>query len=113
MTASVDGFPVASRTSRGYLAFQNLGPHEAHTRAPPFGGGPLGGCIITCPQHSSKYDVRNGDCVQPDTADGFYQALRVFATRVVEASRTDEPSSSTGVPPAPIGATAPVRPQKG
>jgi 3-phenylpropionate/trans-cinnamate dioxygenase ferredoxin subunit len=78
---SVDGFPVAIANVEGdYFAFQNLCPHQGTS----LGGRPLEeGCYITCVQHSSRYDVRTGTCVQP-AADGFHQDLMTFSTRVVE-----------------------------
>jgi 3-phenylpropionate/trans-cinnamate dioxygenase ferredoxin subunit len=82
MTVSVDGMPVAIANVDGeHFAFQNLCPHQGTS----LGGRPLeDGCIVTCPQHSSRYDVRTGTCVQPDTLDGFDQDLRVFPVRVVD-----------------------------
>ena len=82
MTVAVDGFPVAIANVDGeYFAFQNLCPHQGTT----LGGRPLtDSCIITCPQHSSRYDVRSGECTQPDTLDGFDQDLMVFPVRVVD-----------------------------
>lgn len=78
---SVDGFPVAVANIDGeFYAFQNLCPHQGTT----LGGRPLDeACYITCPQHSSRYDVRTGTCVRP-AADGFNQDLMTFGTRVVE-----------------------------
>ena len=77
---SVDGFPVAVANVGGeYFAFQSLCPHQGTT----LGGRPLDDCVITCPQHSSRYDVRTGACVQP-AADGFNQDLMTFQTRVVD-----------------------------
>lgn len=81
MTVSLDGFPVAIANVAGtYYAFQNLCPHQGTT----LGGRPLDGCIITCPQHSSRYDVMTGTCVQPSSSDGFNQDLMVFPARVVD-----------------------------
>jgi nitrite reductase/ring-hydroxylating ferredoxin subunit len=78
---SVDGFPVAVANVDGeYFAFQSLCPHQGTT----LGGRPLEGCIITCSQHSSQYDVRSGTCVTPASLDGFNQDLITFATRVVD-----------------------------
>jgi 3-phenylpropionate/trans-cinnamate dioxygenase ferredoxin component len=80
-TGEVDEFPVAVANVEGdYFAFQNLCPHQGTT----LGGRPLDGCFITCPQHSSRYDVRTGECVRPAEGDGFNQDLMTFATRVVE-----------------------------
>jgi len=77
---SVDGFPVAVANVGGqFFAFQSLCPHQGTT----LGGRPLDDCFITCPQHSSRYDVRTGTCVAP-AADGFSQDLMTFRTRVVE-----------------------------
>jgi 3-phenylpropionate/trans-cinnamate dioxygenase ferredoxin component len=77
---SVDGFPVALANVAGeYFAFQSLCPHQGTT----LGGRPLDDCYITCSQHSSRYDVRTGACVEPAT-DGFSQDLMVFSTRVVD-----------------------------
>jgi len=78
---SVDGFPVAVANAGGeYFAFQSLCPHQGTT----LGGRPLEeGCFLTCSQHSSRYDVRTGACVEPAT-DGFSQDLITFPTRVVD-----------------------------
>ena len=37
-----------------------------------------------CPQHSSKYDVKTGVCLEPSSLDGFNQDLMTFETRVVD-----------------------------
>jgi 3-phenylpropionate/trans-cinnamate dioxygenase ferredoxin subunit len=42
------------------------------------------GCVIQCPQHSSRYDVTTGTCVAPSSDDGFKQDLMIFPTRVVD-----------------------------
>jgi 3-phenylpropionate/trans-cinnamate dioxygenase ferredoxin component len=80
-TVEVDGFPVALANADGeYFAFQNLCPHLGAT----LGGQPLDeDGIITCPRHSSRYDVRTGRCVRP-TRDGSSQDLLVFATRLAD-----------------------------
>ena len=79
-TVSIDEFPVAIANVEGnYYAFQNLCPHQGTT----LGGRPVvDGCHIVCPQHSSKYDVTTGRCVEPSTLDGFNQDLMTFETRV-------------------------------
>jgi 3-phenylpropionate/trans-cinnamate dioxygenase ferredoxin component len=80
-TVSVDGFPIAIANVDGsFYAFQNLCPHQGTT----LGGRDLQGCEITCPQHSSRYDVTTGRCVAPSTLDGFNQDLMTFETRVVD-----------------------------
>ena len=78
---SVDGFPVAlANVANEYFSFQSLCPHQGTT----LGGKSLDdGHYITCPQHSSRYDVRSGKCVEPAT-DGFHQDLMTFPTRVVD-----------------------------
>ena len=79
---SVDEFPVAIANVGGdFYAFQGLCPHQGTT----LGGRPLDEeCFITCPQHSSRYDVRTGQCVRAAEGDGFNQDLMMFPTRVVE-----------------------------
>jgi 3-phenylpropionate/trans-cinnamate dioxygenase ferredoxin component len=81
-TVAVDGFPVAVANVAGeFFAFQNLCPHQGTT----LGGRPLVEvCHIVCPQHSSKYDVKTGECLEPSSLDGFNQDLMTFATRVVD-----------------------------
>ncbi len=81
-TVAVDGFPVAIANVDGaFYAFQNLCPHQGTT----LGGRPLvEGCHIICSQHSSKYDVTTGQCLQPSSPDGFSQDLMTFQTRVVD-----------------------------
>ncbi|MGD9798695.1 MAG: Rieske (2Fe-2S) protein [Acidimicrobiia bacterium] len=80
-TVVVDGFPVAIANLDGtFHAFQNLCPHQGTT----LGGRPVVDCVITCPQHSSRYDVRTGACVQPAEGDGFDQDLIVFDVEVVD-----------------------------
>jgi len=78
----VDGFPVAVANIDGeFFAFQSLCPHQGTT----LGGRPLDDtCIITCPQHSSQYDVTTGRCVTPSQGDGFNQDLMTFPIRVVD-----------------------------
>ena len=81
-TVEVDGFPVAIANIGGdFYAFQNLCPHQGTT----LGGRPLSEeCKITCPQHSSQYDVRTGKCLAPSESDGFDQDLMTFPVRVVD-----------------------------
>jgi 3-phenylpropionate/trans-cinnamate dioxygenase ferredoxin component len=77
-TVVVDGFPVALANVDGeFFAFQNLCPHLGAQ----LGGQPIEAGIITCPRHSSRYDVRTGTCVRP-TRDGSSQDLMVFPTRL-------------------------------
>lgn len=77
----VDGFPVALANVDGeYFAFSNLCPHQGT----PLGGRPLDDGVITCPQHSSRYDVRTGECVHPADIDGFAGRMLTFETRVVD-----------------------------
>jgi 3-phenylpropionate/trans-cinnamate dioxygenase ferredoxin subunit len=84
VAVEVDGFPVAIANVDGeFFAFQNLCPHQGTT----LGGRSLvEGCNITCPQHSSKYDVRTGQCLAPSEGDGFAQDLMVFPTQVVDGA---------------------------
>lgn len=79
---SVNGFPLAVANVDGeFFAFQHLCPHQGTA----LGGRPLtDGCHIVCPQHSSMYDVRTGECIRPAESDGFSQSLMTFPTRVVE-----------------------------
>lgn len=80
-TVSVDGFPVAIANIEGeFFAFQNLCPHQGTT----LGGRPVVECIVTCSQHSSKYDVRTGKCVAPAEGDGFDQDLMTFEVEIVD-----------------------------
>ncbi|HEX5586968.1 MAG TPA: Rieske 2Fe-2S domain-containing protein [Acidimicrobiia bacterium] len=78
----VDGFPVAVANVDGeFYAFQSLCPHQGTT----IGGRPLEEtCFISCPQHSSKYNVTTGACVEPSSIDGFNQDLMTFPVRVVD-----------------------------
>ena len=81
-TVSVDGFPVAIANIDGaFYAFQNLCPHQGTTLG---GQNLVEGCHVVCPQHSSKYDVRTGTCLEPASLDGFSQDLMTFETRVVD-----------------------------
>jgi 3-phenylpropionate/trans-cinnamate dioxygenase ferredoxin subunit len=77
---SVDGFPIAVANVDGqFHAFQNLCPHLGAA----LGGQPIEeGCFVTCPRHSSRYDVTTGKCVRPST-NGHEQNLLTFPTRVV------------------------------
>ena len=79
---AVDGLPVAVANVDGeYYAFQNLCPHQGTT----LGGRPLvEGCHIVCSQHSSKYDVTTGRCIEASVPDGFNQDLMTFETRVID-----------------------------
>jgi 3-phenylpropionate/trans-cinnamate dioxygenase ferredoxin subunit len=82
MTVSVDGFPVCVANIEGeYFAVQNLCPHQGTT----LGGRPVEeNCFISCPQHSSRYDLRTGQCVRAAEGDGFNQDLRTFEVQVVD-----------------------------
>ena len=78
---AVDGFPVAIANVDGsFHAFQSLCPHQGTS----FGGRPVIGTVIECSQHSSRYDVTTGVCIQPSVPDGFTQELMIFVTRVVD-----------------------------
>ena len=81
-TVDVDGFPVALANVEGsFYAFQSLCPHQGTS----LGGRPLvDGCFIVCSQHSSKFNVTDGTCVEPSSDDGFRQDLITFETRVVD-----------------------------
>lgn len=80
-TVEVDGFPVAVANVEGaFHAFRNLCPHQGTT----LGGRPIVDCVVTCPQHSSQYDVRTGTCLHPAEGDGFNQDLMVFEVEVVD-----------------------------
>jgi len=82
ISVSVDDFPVAIANVDGeYYAFQNLCPHQGTV----LGGRPIvEGCNIVCSQHSSKYDVTNGRCLQGSIPDNFDQDLMTFETRIVD-----------------------------
>lgn len=81
MTVEVDGFPIAVANVDGtHVAFQNLCPHQGTS----LGGRPVVDCIITCPMHSSRYDLRTGECVAPAEGDGFDQDLILFDVEVVD-----------------------------
>lgn len=80
-TISVDGMPVAIANIDGaYYAFQSLCPHQGTK----LGGRPVVDGQIECSQHSSRYDVATGLCVQPSFPDGFNQNLMTFPTRVID-----------------------------
>jgi 3-phenylpropionate/trans-cinnamate dioxygenase ferredoxin subunit len=80
-TIAVDGMPVAIANIAGsYYAFQSLCPHQGTS----LGGRPVVDGYIECSQHSSRYDVATGRCVQPSFPDGFNQDLMTFRTRVVD-----------------------------
>ncbi|MFI5046536.1 MAG: Rieske (2Fe-2S) protein [Acidimicrobiia bacterium] len=81
-SVDVEGYPIAIANVEGeYFAFGNFCPHQAT----PLGGQKLArSCIITCPEHHSMYDVRNGQCVLPSD-DGFTGTLTTFNTRVVDS----------------------------
>jgi 3-phenylpropionate/trans-cinnamate dioxygenase ferredoxin subunit len=78
----VDGWPVAIANIDGsFHAFQALCPHQGTK----LGGRPLEeGCFITCPQHSSRYNVVTGECVRPSSEDGFNQDLNLYELRIVD-----------------------------
>ncbi len=80
-TVSVDGMPVAIANVDGsYFAFQSLCPHQGTT----LGGRPVVDGHIECSQHSSRYEVTTGRCVQASIPDGFNQNLMTFPTRVID-----------------------------
>jgi nitrite reductase/ring-hydroxylating ferredoxin subunit len=80
-TVSIDDWPVGIANVDGeFHGFQALCPHQGTM----LGGRPLvDRCVVVCPQHSSKYDVRTGACLQA-APDGFNQDLMTYATRVVD-----------------------------
>lgn len=78
---SVDGMPVAIANVDGsYYAFQSLCPHQGTT----LGGRPVVDGHIECSQHSSRYEVATGRCVQASIPDGFNQDLMTFPTQVID-----------------------------
>ena len=78
----VDGWPVAIANVDGsFYAFQTLCPHQGTN----LGGLRLeDGCLITCPQHGSRYNVTTGECVKPSNEDGFNQDMVTYPLRVVD-----------------------------
>lgn len=80
-TVEVDEWPIGiANVASEFFAFQALCPHQGSMLA----GRPLEqDCIIVCPHHASRYDVRSGECVKP-ASDGFNQDLMVYATRVID-----------------------------
>lgn len=81
-TVEADGWPVGLANVEGeFFGFQALCPHQG-TR---LGGRPLEErCLITCPQHGSRYDVTTGECVKPSNEDGFDQDLDTYVLRIVD-----------------------------
>jgi 3-phenylpropionate/trans-cinnamate dioxygenase ferredoxin subunit len=77
----VDGVTLAVANVEGeFFAFQNFCPHQGTI----LGGLPLTRkCLLTCPEHHSMYDVRNGQCVLPSD-DGYTGMLATYETRVVD-----------------------------
>jgi 3-phenylpropionate/trans-cinnamate dioxygenase ferredoxin subunit len=77
-----DGWPVSIANIDGqFYAFQALCPHQGYR----LGGRPLEeGCFITCPQHSSRYNVITGECVRPSSEDNFDQDLVLYPLRIVD-----------------------------
>jgi 3-phenylpropionate/trans-cinnamate dioxygenase ferredoxin component len=43
-------------------------------------GGPLEGCVITCPRHGAQFDVRNGEVL----AEPAYEPIATFPVRIQE-----------------------------
>jgi len=43
-------------------------------------GGPLKGCVITCPRHGAQFDVRTGEVL----AEPAYEPVATFSVRVVD-----------------------------
>ena len=52
-----------------FYALDNECPH----RGGPLGEGDLEGCIITCPWHAWKYDVRTGESITDDLKVSRYE----------------------------------------
>lgn len=44
-----------------FYAWEDRCTHEDY----PLGAGPLEGCVIECPQHGARYDVRTGRVLAP------------------------------------------------
>jgi nitrite reductase/ring-hydroxylating ferredoxin subunit len=65
---------VIANVSGHFFAFSNVCPHEEG----PLGEGDLEGDIVTCPWHSSRFNVRSGDVVDGVTDD----AVRTYELRV-------------------------------
>ncbi|MDE2236009.1 MAG: non-heme iron oxygenase ferredoxin subunit [Gammaproteobacteria bacterium] len=43
-------------------------------------GGPLNGCVITCPRHGAQFDVRTGEVL----AEPAYEPVATFPVRIVD-----------------------------
>jgi nitrite reductase/ring-hydroxylating ferredoxin subunit len=57
---------LLARTSDGIVAVDDRCPHMAA----PLSIGTLDGCIVACPLHSGRFDLRSGEPVQMPTSGG-------------------------------------------
>ncbi|HFE44010.1 MAG TPA: Rieske (2Fe-2S) protein, partial [Nannocystis exedens] len=55
-----------------FYAIDNRCPHEGY----PLARGPVRDCVVTCPWHNFKFDLRDGQCVLGD------EQVRVYAIRL-------------------------------
>lgn len=70
---TVNGKPIAVFNVDGkFYALLNICTHQKFE----IDGGPLDGCVVTCPYHGAQYDVRNGKNLSPP-ATGPIQTFKV------------------------------------
>ena len=76
----LDDVPVAVfRLADGYYAIEDICTHDSG----PLAEGPLEGCVIECPRHGARFDVKTGKVLKfPATAPVPTYAVRVVGNDI-------------------------------
>lgn len=62
------------RTAEGWFAVEDVCTHDGAELA----GGPVHGCVVECPRHGARFDLRTGEALCAPA----YEAIAVFPVRV-------------------------------
>lgn len=74
-TTEINGVLIAVFNVDGKLyAIEDVCTHDGGILT----GGPINGCVITCPRHGAQFDVRTGEVLAPPA----YEPLATFPVRV-------------------------------
>lgn len=74
-TLDVDGTAVVVFNIEGeYYAIEDVCTHDGGILT----GGPVANCVITCPRHGARFDIRTGAVLSPPA----YEPIHCFPVRV-------------------------------
>ena len=73
--ADADGVRIAVFNVEGkFYAIEDVCTHDGGILT----GGPINGCIVTCPRHGATFDIRSGEALTPPA----YEPTATFPVRV-------------------------------